>query len=103
MAYAGARFAIAVLEAASGKSSQHPEYTYVDLASDANGAKEITAVIGDNTSFFSVPVQLGKNGVEKILPIGKGNEYERGLIKKAVEDLAGNISKGVQFVAAAKI
>ncbi len=104
MAYAGARFAIAVLEASLGKSSsQHPEYTYVDLASDASGAKEITQVIGDKTAFFSVPVQLGKNGVEKILPIGKVNEYESGLISKAVEDLAGNITKGVQFVASAKI
>ena len=100
MAYAGARFAIAVLEAAAGKSSnQHPEYTYIDLDADKSGAKAITDVIGTNTAFFSVPVQLGKNGVEKILPIGKVNEYESKLIQKAVEDLAGNISKGVTFVA----
>ncbi|KDN42206.1 putative MDH1-malate dehydrogenase precursor, mitochondrial [Tilletiaria anomala UBC 951] len=104
MAYAGARFAIAVLEAAVGKgSSSQPEYSYVDLTSDQSGAKAIIDVIGDQTAFFSVPVQLGKNGVEKILPIGKVNDYESGLIKKAVEDLAGNISKGVAFVGNAKI
>ncbi|KAI3486256.1 hypothetical protein L1887_50149 [Cichorium endivia] len=40
MAYAGARFAIAVLEAASGKALAHPEMGYVDLTADAAGAKE---------------------------------------------------------------
>ncbi len=66
---------------------------------DAAGAKEVTSVIGNDTAFFSVPLQLGPNGVEKILPLGKLNEYESELIKKAVADLNGNISKGVQFTA----
>ncbi|GAC95964.1 malate dehydrogenase, NAD-dependent [Pseudozyma hubeiensis SY62] len=99
MAYAGARFAIAVLEAASGKALAHPEMGYVDLTSDAAGAKEVTAVIGNDTPFFSVPLQLGPSGVEKILPLGKLNDYESELIKKAVVDLNGNINKGVQFTA----
>ncbi|EST09251.1 Lactate/malate dehydrogenase, N-terminal [Kalmanozyma brasiliensis GHG001] len=99
MAYAGARFAIAVLEAASGKPLAQPEMGYVDLTADAAGAKEVTKVIGDETPFFSVPLQLGPSGVEKILPLGKLNDYESELIKKAVADLNGNISKGVQFTA----
>lgn len=99
MAYAGARFAIAVLEAASGKSLAHPEMGYVDLTADQAGAKEITSIIGNDTPFFSVPLQLGPSGVEKILPLGKFNDYESGLIKKAVADLNGNITKGVQFTA----
>ncbi|KAJ1036624.1 hypothetical protein NDA13_000155 [Ustilago tritici] len=99
MAYAGARFAIAVLEAASGKPLANPEMAYVDLTADAAGAKEVTAVIGNETPFFSVPLQLGPNGVEKILPLGKLNDYESELIKKAVVDLNGNINKGVQFTA----
>ncbi|CBQ69333.1 probable MDH1-malate dehydrogenase precursor, mitochondrial [Sporisorium reilianum SRZ2] len=99
MAYAGARFAIAVLEAAAGKPLAHPEMGYVDLTADAAGAKEVTAVIGTETPFFSVPLQLGPSGVEKILPLGKLNDYESELIKKAVADLNGNISKGVQFTA----
>ncbi|SAM85721.1 probable MDH1-malate dehydrogenase precursor, mitochondrial [Ustilago bromivora] len=99
MAYAGARFAIAVLEAASGKPLANPEMAYVDLTADAAGAKEVTAVIGNETPFFSVPLQLGPDGVEKILPLGKLNDYESELIKKAVVDLNGNINKGVQFTA----
>lgn len=99
MAYAGARFAIAVLEAASGKALAQPEMGYVDLTADQAGAKEVTAVIGNETPFFSVPLQLGPSGVEKILPLGKLNDYESELIKKAVADLNGNITKGVQFTA----
>lgn len=98
MSFAGARFASAVLEAASGKSSSSlPEYTYVDLDAEAGG-KEVASGLGGNVQYFSVPVQLGKNGVEKILPLGKVNDYEQDLIKKAVADLSGNVSKGVSFV-----
>lgn len=106
MAYAGARFAIAVLEAAAGKSSSsQPEFTYVHLSADAAGSKEAASALGleSNVEYFSFPVQLGKNGVEKILPVGKLSEYESGLVKKAGEDLAGNISKGVAFIETSKL
>lgn len=103
MAYAGARFAIAVLEAAKGKKQQFPEMGYVHLSADAAGAKEVTSVIGNDTPYFSVPLELGPNGVEKILPLGKLNDYEQGLLTKAVADLGGNISKGVAFVESSKL
>jgi malate dehydrogenase len=102
MAFAGARFASAVLEAASGKGSSQPEYAYVDLSSESGG-KEVASSIGASPTYFSVPVTLGPNGVEKIHGLGKVNEYEQGLIKKAVEDLDGNISKGVSFVESSKL
>ena len=64
MAFAGARFAASVLEAASGKASKVQEYTYVDLDSEAGG-KEVASKIGaGNLQYFSVPVTLGPNGVE---------------------------------------
>lgn len=103
MAFAGARFASAVLEAAHGKGpASQPEYTYVDLEAEAGG-KEVASSLGGNVPYFSVPVQLGKNGVEKILPLGKINEYESGLVKKAIQDLGGNVSKGVEFVSSSKL
>lgn len=98
MAYAGARFALAVLDAAAGKTSK-VEYSFVDVAADPAGAKAVQEVIGTQTQFFSVPVTLGPGGVEKIHSLGKLSEYEGGLIKQAVTDLAGNINKGVTFVA----
>ncbi|KAN0059645.1 hypothetical protein ACQY0O_008215 [Thecaphora frezii] len=103
MAYAGARFAIAVLEAASGKKLETTEQAYIHLSADAAGAKEVTSVIGNDTPYFSVPLELGPNGVEKILPLGKINDYEQDLIKKAVADLGGNISKGVAFIETSKL
>lgn len=36
---------------------------------------------------------LQAEGVQKILPIGNLNEYEKSLIQKAVPELQGNISK----------
>ncbi|WFC98301.1 malate dehydrogenase [Malassezia yamatoensis] len=99
MAYAGARFAIAVMEAMNGKTSESPEYSYVDLTSDAEGSKAVTEVIGSNTAFFSVPLTLGKNGVEKIHPLGKLSDFESDAVKKAVEALGDNIAKGVSFKA----
>lgn len=99
MAFAGARFAASVLEAASGKASKVQEYTYVDLDSEAGG-KEVASKIGAGSlQYFSVPVTLGPNGVEKIHGLGKMSDYEEGLVKKAVADLAGNIEKGQSFVA----
>lgn len=99
MAYAGARFAHAVLDAAFGKGgSSVQEYTYVDLEAEAGG-KEVSKSLGSNVPrFFSVPVTLGKGGVEKIHALGNVNDYEQELIKKAVADLGGNISKGEKFI-----
>jgi malate dehydrogenase len=102
MAFAGARFATAVLEAASGKTSQHPEYTYVHLSADAGG-KEVEASLPGKAEYFSVPVQLGKNGVEKILKLGELSDYEKKLLEVCVDQLGGNVSKGVSFVETSKL
>lgn len=97
MAYAGARFAIAVLSAAKG--IPQTEYTYVDLAADSTGGADVKKQLGADVTFFSVPVTLGPRGVEKILPLPPVSEYEQGLIKTAIKDLDGNVVKGVQFAA----
>ena len=102
MAFAGARFATAVLEAASGKTSQYPEYTYVHLSADAGG-KDVQSSLPGKAEFFSVPVQLGKNGVEKILSLGDVSSYEKKLLETAVDQLSGNVSKGVAFVESSKL
>lgn len=97
MAYAGARFANAVLGAAQGHKAELPEFSYIDLAADAEGSKAVKAVIGESTPFFSVPLTLGPNGVEKVHPLGDLSPYERELLEKAVDGLKGNIEKGVAF------
>ena len=102
MAYAGARFALNLVDAAFyGKSIV--ECTYVQLDSDKQGAQDTRRIIGNELEYFSVPVALGPNGVESILPIGSLSPFEQGLFTKAVTELKGNIAKGTNFVAESKL
>ncbi|KAI9259438.1 malate dehydrogenase, NAD-dependent [Phascolomyces articulosus] len=102
MAYAGARFALNLVEAAFfGKSIV--ECTYVQLDADKQGAQDTKRVIGNELQYFSVPVALGPNGVESILPIGSLSSFEQSLFSKAVAELKGNIAKGTNFVAESKL
>lgn len=87
MAMAGARFAESLLKAAQGEKGVI-EPTFVDspLYKD------------QGIDFFASPVELGPEGVKEVLPVGKVNEYEEGLLKACFEDLKKNIAKGVAFV-----
>ncbi|KAI8977046.1 malate dehydrogenase, NAD-dependent [Mycotypha africana] len=98
MALAGARFTLNVVEAAVGGNLNIVECTYVDLDADKEGAADTKKLVGEDVEFFSVPVQLGPNGVEKILPIGQLNKFEEGLFASAVPELKGNIVKGSKFI-----
>lgn len=87
MAMAGARFADSLLRAADGSESVvEPSFVASPLYADRG------------VDYFSSRVRLGKNGAEEVLPIGKINDYETGLIEKCLEDLKKNITKGVEFV-----
>lgn len=95
MAYAGYRFAERVLQAVKGKSGVvEPTFVYLP---GIEGGDAIAKETGCN--YFSMPVEIGKDGakkIENILP--KANEYEQKLLKKCYEDLKGNIDKGIEFV-----
>lgn len=85
MAFAGHRFVNSMLQALSGES----------------GIVECAFVQSDvaETKYFSTPLLLGKDGVEKNLGLGKMNDYEVGLVKAAMPELQKNIKKGEEFVA----
>lgn len=83
MAYAGARFAESLLKGLSGEKNVI-ECTYV--RSDVTEAK-----------YFSTPVLLGKNGLEKNLGLPQLNAYEQELLEKAIPELKKNIKKGEEF------
>merc|ERR1712050_106906 len=85
MAYAGARFTFKLLEAMSGNA----------------GVVECSYVKSNETeaSYFSTPLLLGKNGIEKCLGMGKIIEYEVNLVDKAMAELKGSIKKGEDFAA----
>jgi len=88
MAYAAARFTFSLLKARSGEQ----------------GIVECAYVKSDVTeaSYFATPIQLGKNGLEKNLGLGKLSDYENQLLKAAVPELKKNIQKGEDFVNKAK-
>ncbi|PIL36569.1 hypothetical protein GSI_00258 [Ganoderma sinense ZZ0214-1] len=87
MAYAGARFAGALLRALNGeKGVITPTFVKSPLFAD------------QGIDFFSSNVELGPNGVEKILPIGQLSAEEEELLAACLPDLKKNIEKGKKFV-----
>jgi malate dehydrogenase len=84
MAYAGAKFADRVLRAANGEKGI-VECTYVESKVQAG------------LDFFSSPVQLGREGIEKVNGLGELSAFEKGLLAKAVPELQDSIKKGVEF------
>lgn len=88
MAMAGARMAESVLRAAQGEKGVI-EPTFVDSPLFKDQGIE----------FFSSRVELGPEGVEKILPIGKIDSAEQALLDAALIDLKKNIEKGIAFAA----
>jgi malate dehydrogenase len=94
MAYAGYRFAEKLLKAAQGaKGLVEPSYVYLP---GVPGGKEIAEKVG--VDFFSVPVELGPNGVEKAIdPLGQISDKEKALVEAAVKGLKGQIQKGIEF------
>lgn len=85
MAYAGARFANSLIRGLKGEKNV-TECAYV--------MSNVT-----ESKYFSTPLLLGKNGIEKNLGLGKLNDFEQGLLKAAIPELKKNIKKGEDFVA----
>jgi malate dehydrogenase len=83
MAYAGARFAVSTLRALNGEQ----------------GVVECAFVESDvaSTKFFSSPVELGKDGVEKIHGIGDLDDFEKQKYDEMIPDLEKQIEKGLAF------
>ncbi|KAI9739175.1 MAG: Malate dehydrogenase, cytoplasmic [Cirrosporium novae-zelandiae] len=87
MAMAGARFAESLLRAAQGaKGVVEPTFVDSPLYKD------------QGVEFFASKVELGPNGVEKILPLGKVSATEEKLLENCLSDLKKNIEKGIKFV-----
>lgn len=88
MAMAGARMAESLLRASQGEKGVI-EPTFVDspLYKD------------QGIDFFASRVELGPNGVERILPVGEIDANEEKLLEACLGDLKKNIEKGVAFVA----
>uniref|UniRef100_A0A2K5QAM7 Malate dehydrogenase, mitochondrial n=1 Tax=Cebus imitator TaxID=2715852 RepID=A0A2K5QAM7_CEBIM len=84
MAYAGARFVFSLVDAMNGKE----------------GVVECSFVKSQETecAYFSTPLLLGKQGIEKNLGIGKVSSFEEKMIAEAIPELKASIKKGEDFV-----
>ncbi|KAK4010862.1 malate dehydrogenase, mitochondrial [Daphnia magna] len=84
MAFAGARFAISLIRALRGEK----------------GIVECAYVRSDLTEskYFSTPILLGPNGIEKNLGLGNLSEFEKQLVAASIPELKKNIKKGEEFV-----
>ncbi|KAK7185542.1 hypothetical protein DPSP01_010778 [Paraphaeosphaeria sporulosa] len=94
MAYAGFRFAQAIIKASKGETGiVEPAYVYLPGVS---GGEEVAKKLG--IDYFAVPIEFGAEGATKAFDIGKLSAYEEDLLKTAVQELKGNISKGEDHV-----
>ena len=84
MAMAGARFAESLLKAAQGQKGV-VEPTFVDSP----------LYKGEGIDFFASKVELGPNGVEKVMDVGKITPFEQKLLDACKTDLKKNIEKGM--------
>jgi malate dehydrogenase len=84
MALAGAEFADRVMAGLSGEQGV-TECTFVETDKV------------DGCTFFSLPVTLGKEGVDTIHDYGSVNAYETKLIQDMLPDLAAQAKKGVTW------
>ncbi|KAI1281268.1 malate dehydrogenase [Xylaria sp. FL0933] len=94
MAFAGFRFAEKLLKAAKGeKGLVEPSFVYLPGVPGGKEVQEATKL-----DFFSVPVELGPNGVEKVTnPLEGITEKEKTLVDACLAGLKGNIEKGITF------
>ena len=53
---------------------------------------------GEHARFFAQPMLLGKNGVEKLLPIGSLSAYEQKAMTDMLGTLKADITLGEEFV-----
>jgi len=84
MAYAGARFTNSLVRAFHGENVT--EIAFIHVEGLEYGA-----------DYFGVRFELGKEGVTKIYPMPKLNEYEQSQLKDIITPLKENIEKGIQF------
>jgi len=84
MAMAGARFAFSLIRAINGEK----------------GVVECAYVRSDVTeaSYFSTPILLGPNGIEKNLGLGSLSDFEQQLLAASLPELKSSIKKGEAFV-----
>ncbi|KAJ2850207.1 hypothetical protein IWW36_002057 [Coemansia brasiliensis] len=96
MAYAAAKFIASLVEAFKGISKV--EYALVPLAADPQGAQYFRRLGAGTLEFFAVPIQLGPDGIQRIVPLeAQPSLFELKAIDIAARELQDNITKGTTY------
>jgi len=82
MAYAGARFASAILSGLAGEPTVECAYLMSNVT---------------ELPYFTSKVRFGKNGVEEVYPVGKLNDYEQKRLDEAKAQLKTEIESGLNY------
>jgi len=82
MGYAGARLGSAILAGLAGQQSTECAYVQSDVT---------------DLPYFTSKVVFGRNGVEKVLPVGDLNEYEKKRLAEASAALKTEIDTGLRY------
>jgi len=85
MAYAAARFTDSLIKGMNGQEG------VVECAYVESNVTEAT--------YFSTPLVLGPNGIEKNLGLGNLDAFEQGVLAAGLGELKGSIKKGEEFAA----
>lgn len=104
MAYAGYRFAEAVLDSfGSASASKVPDSAYIYLPGVDNGASLASRLGG--VDFFSVPVYLRNGQIASFLnPSGLiKTDAEKAMVKVSVDGLMKSIAQGTNFVEGSRL
>jgi malate dehydrogenase len=83
MGQAAARFCVSLVKGLQGE--EVTEYAYVEGE-------------GEHARFFAQPLVLGKNGVERLLPIGSLSAFEQKAMNEMLPTLQGDITMGEAFI-----
>ena len=67
----------------------------IHMSASPSAAKALAGLTSDSEGldFFSLPVELGPDGVKEVHGLGQITEHEKNLIKACVGELKGNIEK----------
>lgn len=84
MGQAAARFGLSLVKAMNGEANV-VECAYVEGE-------------GEYARFFAQPLLLGKNGIEKVLPIGTLSQYEQDALNNMLDVLKADIALGEKFI-----
>merc|ERR1712039_1050767 len=82
MAYAGARLGSSILSGLAGRKRVECAYVKSDVS---------------DLPYFTSKVVFGPNGINKVLPYGKLNEYEEKRLEEAKAQLKSEIETGMKY------